>query len=531
MNGVISAGSPQTAQAGAEILKIGGNAADAAVAAAFVSFIAEISIVHLGGSGIAQIYDSKTGNGVVYDFFSTNPGLGAPPRDSASLDFQKIVVDFGETTQDFFVGRGSVAVPGNIYGLCSLHRDFGQLPLDQVLAPALKLARDGCPLEPFQASCLRLLENIFQSTDGVRTVFAPNHQLIEAGDHYKLPDLETTIQGIIDQGERYIRQGPLGQALTADQAAHGGALTPADLALYTVYRHAPIRIPYRDHEILLPKPSSTGGILTAFSLKLLSRFDLGKFDFGSADYLQILTEVMAATTRARPHWETARRELTEAEAIRRFLDDRFINDFANEVMTSLVKGRPSRVSFEQPSHNDTSHLSVVDANGLALSLTTTAGESAGYILEGTGFIANNMLGEADLFPEGFHTGTPGERIFTMMTPTIVLKDGKPRLVVGSGGSIRIRSAILQTIINTIDYAQELEAGITSPRVHLEEGVLQCEPGIPTKSLEELNSIGYQTNQWAKQSMYFGGAHCVAFEPDGSLIGAGDPRRNGHIAIA
>ncbi|MFZ0544122.1 MAG: gamma-glutamyltransferase, partial [Candidatus Promineifilaceae bacterium] len=182
-------------------------------------------------------------------------------------------------------------------------------------------------------------------------------------------------------------------------------------------------------------------------------------------------------------------------------------------------------------HPDTSHLSVIDGDGLAVSLTTTAGESAGYMVPGTGYIPNNILGEADLHPNGFHSSPAGERIATMMTPTIVLKDGRIRLVVGSGGSIRIRSAILQVLTNLLDYHMTLENAVSSSRIHLEEGILQCEAGYDPDAVDRLESLGYKVNRWDKKSIYFGGAHSVSWSEDGRLVAAGDGRRGGSVASA
>src|SRR5690606_22190712 len=145
-----------------------------------------------------------------------------------------------------------------------------------------------------------------------------------------------------------------------------------------------------------------------------------------------------------------------------------ISRYRDELRDTLAGRRPSAITAERPGPNNTSHLSVMDADGLAVSLTTTAGESAGYIVPGTGYIPNNMLGEEDLHPKGFHSRPAGQRIPTMMTPAVVLAGGQPRLVVGSGGSIRIRSAILQTLSNLLDYGLPLEAAVNLPRVHLDE---------------------------------------------------------------
>ncbi len=529
MNGMIAAGDPRTAAAGRRILDEGGNAVDAAVAAAFVSFTSEIAMVHWGGSGLATIYDPAAGQARVYDFFSNMPGLGLDgPLDERPLDFHRTTVDFGVTTQDFYVGRGSVAVPANLFGLCRLLREHGRLSLEQVLAPAHELAGDGFPIDRYQAETCRLLYPIFTHTEEMRAIFAPDGRFIEPGDRLFIPHLAETLAVLAAEGEAFLRGGRLGQALLADQAARGGLLTQADLDRYEVAVLEPIRVTYRGHEVLLPPPCSSGGVLTAFALKLLGRFDLARSPHGSANHLQLLAEVMAATTRARRHWEEARGYLEPAQAVDHFLNEDFVADFASEVLMAVLKGRPSTIIDEAPGPANTTHISVVDGAGMAVSITTTAGESAGYIVPGTGFIPNNMLGEEDLFPEGFHRLAAGRRIYSMMTPVVALRDGQTRLVVGSGGSIRIRSAVLQAITNVIDYDFSLQAAIDAPRVHLERRVLQCEGGCDPAALDELESLGYRINRWPGKSMYFGGAHSVGYER-GQWVAAGDHRRHGSTA--
>lgn len=529
-NGVTAAGNKHTAQAGADIMSIGGNAVDAAVGAAFVSFVSEGSLVNFCGGGIAQVVDPNSSQTITYDFFANMPGLDQKPTNQP-LDFRKITVDFGATTQDFFVGRGSVAVPGNLFGLCAMHRDFGRLQLAEVLRPAIDLARKGAPLDPFQALCSDLLKPILTGTRSVQKIFEPEGSFVKEGDLVKIPDLAETFEEIAQEGERPLRFGRLAEALVTDQEQRGGLVTRQDLASYNVIRSQPIRIPYRGHEVLLPRPASTGGVLTAFALKLLSRFDIPKFSRGSADHLQVLIEAMSASTRARPHWEEGRQRLKTNDAIDRFLADEFVADYATEAMTAIIRGRPSRIHNEQLSHNDTTHISVVDSNGMAVSITTSSGESAGYVIPGTGLIPNNMLGEEDLFPDGFHNYPAGQRIYTMMTPTIVLKDGKARLVTGSGGSIRIRSAILQIISNVLDFGHQLDEATTQARVHLENKVLQCEAGTESSAMDELESLGYEINRWSKRSMYFGGAHSIMIDRDGNNYAFGDPRRSGTAAVS
>ena len=533
MRGVISAGDTETAAAGAAMLRYGGNAVDAAVAAAFASFIAEIGVVHLGGSGVGQIF-SPSNEGIdyhcmTYDFFATMPGLGHD-RSIDDLDFEKVTIDFGPTTQDFYLGRGSVAVPGNIFGLCQMANDHGRLPLSTLLEPAIRLAKDGHSIAKFQAETCDLLTPLYTHTAGMREIFTRRDRMIEPGERLFIPHLAETLLALAEKGAEYARTGKLAQAIVTDQATNGGLLTMVDLENYEVKKFDSIRFRYRQFEILLPPPSSSGGVLTAFTLRLLSHFEVHQLDHGSAEHLRLLFEVMAATTRARPFWDRAIEELPVDEAINYFLADSFVHHYVQEVKAGLAG--PSRLpTLSEPSlHPDTSHISVIDTDGLAVSLTTTAGESAGYVVPNTGFIPNNMLGEADLHPGGFHNRPAGQRIHTMMTPAIVLLDGNIRLVVGSGGSIRIRSAILQVLSNLLDFKMRLVDAVNAPRVHLEDGVLQCELGYDPEAVNDLEELGYQVNRWDKRSIYFGGAHSVSRTSAGKIVGAGDDRRGGSIAI-
>ncbi len=533
MKGMISAGDPQTAAAGAAILKKGGNAVDAAVAAAFASFVAEVGVVHLGGSGIAQVFQPQSEGGYqcqTYDFFSDAPGL-EHPGGLEGIDFEKVTIDFGPTTQDFYLGRGSVAVPGNIAGLCQMAADHGRLSLPELLGPAIRLAQDGVPLSQFQAETCALLEPIYTHTAEMQAIFGRPDGVVSAGERLVIPDLAQTLRELAKEGQVYASQGGLARAILADQAANGGLLTKTDLQSYTVRELPAIRLSYRDYEILLPPPSSSGGVLTAFTFKLLSHFDVAALDHGSDRHLQLLFEVMAATTRARPVWDRALETLPVEEALAYFLSDTFVSHHVREVKAGLEGDSPLPALSEPALHPDTSHLSVVDQQGMAVSLTTTAGETAGYVVPGTGYIPNNIMGEEDLHPAGFHVRKPGERIPTMMTPAIVLYRGSIRLVVGSGGSIRIRSAILQVLSNLLDFKMRLVDAVNTARVHLENGALQCELGYDPAAVKALEAQGYPINRWDRRSIYFGGAHSVSRTPAGKVVAAGDNRRGGATAAA
>ena len=365
----------------------------------------------------------------------------------------------------------------------------------------------------------------------MRDIFVKNGRVLQTGDPLFVPDLANTLKTLAIEGIDYARSGRLAQAILADQQANNGLLTAADLADYQADKNQSIRLPYREYEILLPPPSSSGGVLTAFTLKLLAGFNVGALQHSSVRHLQLLYEVMVATNRARIVWDNRDRQADVQETIHKFISDEFVKPYLDEVVGAIENGRPSPFVAEPPAPNNTSHLSVIDGDGLAVSLTTTAGESAGYVVPGTGYIPNNIMGESDLHPNGFHSRPAGQRIPTMMTPTIALKDGQTRLVVGSGGSIRIRSAILQVLSNLLDFKMSLHDAVNMNRVHVESDALQCEAGFDPQAVYTLASMGYGINRWSSRSIYFGGAHSVSRTENGRLVAAGDNRRGGAIAKA
>lgn len=527
MQGMIAAGSPFTAQAGVAMLHLGGNAVDAAVAAAFASFIAEVGVVNLGGSGVAHVYDPDQDRSVVYDFFSTMPGIGATGQRS-ELDFERVTVNYGPTTQDFFLGRGSVAVPGNIFGLCQLADQLGTLPLSTILQPAIDLAQEAHAIRWFQAETVQLLERIYTHTERMRDVFLIDGRIMQTGDPLFIPDLAATLAEIAERGADVLRSGRVADALVADQAKHGGLLTAQDLNAYRVSVGTPIRVAYRDVEALLPRTS--GGILTAFTLTMLQSLpDVGQFAPDSAETLLMLRAAMATTSHARVEWERWQQSIGVAEATERLLSAETVNRYTKKMRTAINAKRPQPDPPEAKTPNNTSHLSVIDADGMAVSLTTTAGETAGFIVPETGIILNNMLGEADLNPHGWHQWPTGSRLATMMTPTIVRQNGQTRLVTGSGGSARIRSAILQVLSNVVDHRLDLVDAVNRPRVHLEKELLQCEAGFNPTEVDRLAAWGYPTKRWQKRSIYFGGAHSVMRDNAGRLAGCGDARRDGATA--
>ena len=531
--GAIAAGHPLTAAAGAQMLQQGGNAVDAAVAAAFVSAVSEYTLSAVGGSGFALVYDAANGVSDLYDFFSAAPGLGGPPVALVDdIDFRQITVDYGVSQQHFYVGRGAVAVPGNVAGLCAMARQAGRLPMPMLLEPAIGLMREGCPVSGMQHAISTLIEPIFMMTPGSQAIFGrPDGSLLRPGDLLRMTALADTLEALGQEGPDLFYRGAVAQAILADQRDRGGVLTAADLADYEVVRRRPLASPFQDHTVVTNPPPSRGGLLISFALQLFDSlaYTPSVQEIASEEHIEVIAEIMRITTFARREME---RSHVPPEAQQAWLLNPPSMARWTETLRRLLETPASERQLDWPiaAAASTTQISVMDEDGLLVSLTTTAGEGTGFVVPGTGVILNNMMGEADLHPLGWFRMTPGQRIPSMMAPTVVLHDGRPVLTLGSGGANRIRSAILQVLVNTLAAGAPLDAAVRASRVHFEEGVLQIEGGHDPALASALAAAGYNVNAWPDQHMYFGGVHAVAVQPDDRFAAVGDPRRGGSAIV-
>jgi len=286
---------------------------------------------------------------------------------------------------------------------------------------------------------------------------------------------------------------------------------------------------FRGRTVLTNPPPSRGGLLISFSLRLLENFHFDTAHHGNVCHLEMMAEVMRVTNLARAELE--RLDLQPRQQVGRLLGQATVNRWTERLQDLLrqpVSQRP--VDGIVPAPASTTQISVIDEDGLVVSMTTSAGEGAGFVVPGTGVILNNMMGEADLHPLGFHQIPAGRRIPSMMSPTVVLENDWPVLALGSGGANRIRSAILQVLLNRIEFGLLLEDSVQASRVHWEEGVLQVEAGNDLAVVDQLDELGYDVNRWREQHMFFGGVHSVARRRNGDLNGLGDPRRGGYALV-
>jgi gamma-glutamyltranspeptidase/glutathione hydrolase len=470
-----------------EILEAGGNAVDACVAAGFAAAVAEPTLTSLGGGGFL-LARMAGGEEVVFDFFVDTPGrrAGGPHLlPGERFDFEEVVVSFTGADQGFHVGLGSVAVPGCLPGWLHTHRRLGRLPLEEVVEPARRLAEEGVEVNEQQAYLLRILAPILTRTPEAAAIVAPRGRVLGFGERLANPELAAFLARLDQRG---FAEPGLASRIDEAMAAGGGLLTADDLAGYRVVERAPLEVHWRGHRLLTNPPPAFGGELVALGLLLLEERAGWPAPAGSVDHAVALAEAMVATDGARE---------------------------AGAVGTELARRR---------STGGTTHVSIRDAEGSVATMTSSNGEGSGWVIPGTGVIANNMMGEDDLHPEGFHAVLPGQRVSSMMAPSVVVDaHGDSQLVLGSGGSKRIRTALLQVVAGVVDQGRSLHDAVAAPRLHWDGEELHVEPGWSDDVVAAL-AARWPLRRWSQRDLFFGGVHAVA--PGAA---AGDPRRGGSAA--
>jgi gamma-glutamyltranspeptidase/glutathione hydrolase len=499
--GVVAAGHELTANAAGEILQDGGNAFDACVAGLFMTFVAEAVFASPGGGGFLMARRAGSDAVTLFDFFAETPRKRRPQRE---IDFYPIHADFGPAKQEFHIGQGSSATPGVVPGIFAMHEELCRLPMKRLVEPAVRAARQGFPLSAFQAYLFTVIAPILNATEGVARIFAPGGTLLKAGETFRNPNLAETIEWLAEDGARLFLDGDVGQAIVREQR-DGGYLTHDDLASYRVALRNPILWRHDGATVALNPPPAASGALIAFGLGYVQAL----IDEGRALDALALKEAMAATNEARA-------------------------SHGEGLVAKLAGGhlaRNMRETARHPAaHRGTTHISVIDGEGNAAAASLSNGEGNGSIVGKFGFMLNNMLGEEDLSPEGLGTWCEGVRLSSMMAPTIILQPDGTVVALGTGGSNRIRTAILQVAVNLLDHGMNLDDAVAAPRLHLEKcGTLSYEPGFPEAAEAAFRTLEDKAHAWPAPNLFFGGVHAARRFGDGGVEGAGDPRRGG-VAI-
>ncbi len=526
--GSVAAGHPDTAAAARDILLEGGNAIDAAIAAILVSTVAEGPLTGLGGGGYATVRDPD-GKMHTVDFFVNTPGLGLElTLDRRTRGFHPIDIDFGNTNQVFHVGGGSIAVPGLPLGVEHLCEHFGTMPMSRLVEPAIRVAREGFLVTDALAQMVDILQDIAIGSDMGREFYCPNGALPRSGDRLRLPGAATYLEDFAQRGAEPTYRGDIARQLVDVVTANEGYLTLEDLASYRVRQTPSEQSSLGNIRLHMPPAPGLGGPLISFALDVMGT-DIERLRDFDGDAIIRLAAAQAAT-------DSFRSEIVDPLLLTGYGGqqhrDKDIQDKYRSRYQTWVKNPQGMATLIPTSAvGSTTHISVVASDGTVCSVTTSNGEGSTVWIDELGFHINNMLGEEDLHPGSFHRYDSGVRLPSMMAPTIAESPDGRIVALGSGGSNRLRSAILQVVLHHLARNESMADATQHPRVHLENGVLDIEPGIDTTIVDRLEEKGMNINRWDQTNLYFGGVHAAGADANGKFNAAGDPRRGGIAMIA
>ncbi|MGH1499440.1 gamma-glutamyltransferase [Yersinia proxima] len=553
-NGMVVTSQYLASQVGTDILKMGGNAVDAAVAVGYAQAVVNPCCGNIGGGGFMTIHLAD-GTDTFINFRET-----APAAASADMYLDKE----GKVTKDASLyGYLAAGVPGTVLGMDSAQKKYGKLTRQQVMAPAIKLAQEGFVLTRADTDILDTTVKRFrQDPESARIFLRKNGEALQPGDRLIQADLADTLTAISEKGPDAFYQGKIPQAVEAAAKKGGGILTAADFANYKITETAPITCSYRGYKFVSSPPPSSGGVTLCETLNVLEGYDLKSMGFNSAAYIHTLTEAMRHAYMDRNTF------LGDPEFVKNPIDRLLSKSYAADIRKQIVANKatpsvevqPGMQPHEKP---ETTHYSIVDHDGNAVSTTYTVNGRFGAVViaPGTGFFLNDEMddftvkvGEQNLY--GLVQGAtnsiaPGKRPLSSMSPTLVTKDGKTFMVLGSPGGSRIITITLQTALNVIDHGMAPQEAVDAPRIHhqwLPDEVYYEQRGVSADSLNLLKTMGYkmvEQNPWgAAELILVGLAGVEGVSPansgndsavsgkvrEGYLYGANDVRRPAGAAI-
>ncbi len=536
--GMVVTANIQASQAGLDMLRRGGNAVDAAVAASFAISVTRPQSTGIGGGGFLLLYLAQDKTALAFDFRERAPFKAT--RDMFLRD-GKAVPALSRT------GPLAVGVPGLVAGLLEVHETYGRLPLSEVMAPAIRLAEDGFPVYPFLARALAYREELLGSSAATRAVYFRQERILAEGELLVQTDLANTLRAVAAEGRDAVYRGPIAAAIVAEMEAQGGLITAADLENYTVLARPPLSTSFQNAQVYSMPPPSAGGVLIIQMLKVLSGFPVQKFGFRTPTATHVLAETLRLAFRDRarylgdPDFVTVPVEMLTSDDYSSALRARI--DLANASPSQEIPDAPGTIES-----TSTTHLSVIDAAGNAVSTTQTVNLffGSGVLVPGTGILLNNEMDDFNAQPDepnafgllgktDANAIAPGKTPLSSMSPTIVTRAGKVRLVVGGPGGSRIISSVLQVLLGVLAYEQSLPQAIFAPRIHhqwfpdrLDVEVWDSAPDTPL--VEALKQMGHTVRVLESgpgKFSRFGNIQALSVDPDTALItGVADPRAGG-----
>ncbi len=387
-----------------------------------------------------------------------------------------------------------------------MHEAYCRLPMKRLVEPAVRAARAGFPLTSFQAYLFTVIAPILTASDGAKKIFAPGGELMKAGETFRNPALAETLEWLAEDGARLFVEGDVGRAIASQSRDLGGHLTADDLRDYRVALREPLVWRHGGASVALNPPPAASGALIAYGLAYLEAL---AEDGRAIDTLAVHAAMEATNAARAAHGDGLAARLVGRE-------------LANDIRAAVS---------HPPAYRGTTHISVIDRAGNAAAVSLSNGEGNGFLVGGHGFMLNNMLGEEDLACGALDQWREGARLSSMMAPTIILQGDGTVTALGTGGSNRIRTAILQVAVNLLAHRMRLEDAVAAPRLHVERcGTTSFEPGLSEAAETAFRALGDRARAWPEQNLFFGGVHAARRDAKGAVEGAGDPRRQGRSAV-
>ncbi len=511
--GMVASNHPMASAAGIEMLSMGGNAIDAAVATAFALTVVEPMMVGIFGAGMVNYYNGSTGESITIDNYAVAP---AASTDSMYQPVSDSWPDYLEAVdQKNRLGYLAVGVPGNLKCWCHIQQRYGKLELDTVLQPAIRYADRGFPASAYLVNIIRDNRDDLARFPASRAVFLPNGAPPSVGEFIARKDYARTLRLIAEQGSDALYGGELGETVAEDMKANGGIITLEDLRAYEFKYREPLRGTYKGHEIVAVGPTSSGGVHIIQALNVLEAFDVGEMGFGTEAYVHLVAEILKIAFADRFEY-LGDPDFVEVP-VQGLISKRYAalrrGEIDLERAQNYAAGAPSSYLGES---DNTTHFTVADDEGNVVSMTQTIHAAFGskVTVPGTGMLLNNNMYIFDPHPGTANSIAPGKRMLSSMSPTIALKDGRPLFALGTPGGTRIFASVLQAIVNVIDHGMSLQEAVEAPRVWTQGQELEVEEGISPAARDLLRRKGHDVQVVARVA---GGMNGVMFDHDAGLI--------------
>ena len=512
-NGIVSSERYEASKIGAEIIKKGGNAVDAAVATSFALGVCEPNASGLGGGGFMTLRIAETGETVFIDFREVAP-KGITP-DVYKLDEEGNVVDNLSSE-----GGLAVGVPGEVAGLLYILEKYGTMSREEVIGPAIELAKNGFVVTPLFLGNVNDAYDLMVKYPELGKIYLKDGLPPEVGDYITNPDLAKTLQIIVDKGIDGFYKGEVTDAIVDSCRKSGGIITHEDLESYQVMEREPVRGSYRGYEIISSPPPSSGGTHLIQILNMLENFDVSSMKPYSTEHMHLLSEVFKIAYADRAAY------MGDPDYIEVPLRGLANKDYAKKLVEKIDLNKAKSYEADDPwkyENSNTTHLSVADKNGNMVAITKTLNYyfGSGVCVDGYGFILNNQMDDFSPVPGQPNSVAPGKKPLSSMSPTMVLKDGKPFMVLGAPGGSSIFAIVAQTISNVIDFGMDMQEAINMPRIWDNlDNVIWYQDGIDEAEVNKLVELGHEVFHYANDT--FGYIQGALYREDGTIHGGADP---------